>query len=320
MIPGIKPVNTARVSIILTTHNRAKLLIETINSLLTQSFKDFELIIVDDASKDQTPKVINEFLEKEKRAQSLRSEKNIGPGAARNLGISQSVGEYIAIMDDDDLAHPDRIEIMVSTMYLLVFPRIFFSSVTWLDDYMQETNIFPGIVKNGKFPEKPSDAFKLLYLESNKIPNTTIMTRRHIWDTFAYPEDPWIGEDWYLCMQLAASGIKMKSLSQPLVKQRRGQNRQGLLADSKKETFISQRRILKMIKEWLHGNNIHDFDHLHKLAWSNQIIRESRHFIGLKGFKMISQAFAIAPNNPKIVEQLDWYWMKIKTRFMKSRQ
>jgi glycosyltransferase involved in cell wall biosynthesis len=320
LISRLSPVEKPKISIILATHNRENLLGEAINSLLNQSFEDFEIVIVDDASEDQTPRVIKDYLNKDDRIRSLRSEINIGPGAARNLGISHSNGEYIAIMDDDDLASSQRLE-----LELLEFEKnpdidFVFSCVIWLDDDLNEKSVFPGILINDKFPENPKDVFKLLFLESNKIPNTSIMTRRSIWDSFSYPEDPWIGEDWFLCMQLAASGIRMKSISQPLVQQRRGLNRKGLIVNSRSKTFRAQRKILNMIKEWLKENDLNDFDHLYKLALSNQIIRESRHFIGLMGFGMLIYAFILAPKNPKIAEQLSWYLQKISQKLHLSKK
>lgn len=74
-----------------------------------------------------------------------------------------------------------------------------------------------------------------------------------------------------------------------------------------------------MTRAWLAQKNLHEFDHLHRVALSNQILRESRHFVGIKGLWFILQAFIQAPMNPKVVEQLRWYKEKATRRIYLSK-
>lgn len=300
-----------KISIILATHNRAAFLPRAVDSMLAQTYQDFEIIIVDDASQDETPMIIQQLVNQDNRIRSLRSEDNIGPGAARNFGIKHARGEFIAIMDDDDLSYPHRLETQLEVLEQHPEIDLVFSSVIWVDDNLRETDIFPGIVKRQAFPKDPHEVFQLLYLESNKIPNATIMTHKYLWENYKYPVQPWVGEDWFFFMCLAVLGYKMHGISQPLLKVRRGINRQGLMHDSRTCTFQSQREVLRMIRVWLNENRNHDFDHLHRLALANQVLRESRHFIGFKGLMMIAQALLIAPANPNVYEQVNWYKHKI---------
>jgi glycosyltransferase involved in cell wall biosynthesis len=90
----------AQASVILPTYNRAATLPRAIDSVLAQSFSDFELIIVDDASTDATPKVVSRY--DDPRIKFLRHETNRGAPAARNTGIEASEGEYIFFLDSDD--------------------------------------------------------------------------------------------------------------------------------------------------------------------------------------------------------------------------
>ena len=302
------------ISVVMATRNRQKLLTEAVKSIQDQTFPNFEIIIVDDASADGTSAVISEMISHDPRIRSVRSEKNVGPGAARNLGFDLAKGKYIAIMDDDDLADAHRLESQLQGFNENPEAKLVFSSVAWVDDDLNPTNIFPGIVAKGLFPTDPGDVFRLLYLESNKIPNATIMFLRELAVEYRYIDYPWIGEDWYFCMQLAASGIKMSAISTSLLLVRRGKNRQGLMADSTKVAFQAQRKGLEMMRKWLAEECIDEFDDLHKPALSNQIIRESRHFIGIKGLSMLLQAFLIWPGNPKVKEQLRWYFDKLRDK------
>ncbi|MCB0164572.1 MAG: glycosyltransferase family 2 protein [Anaerolineae bacterium] len=87
-------------SIIIPTYNRAHLLSRAVQSVLNQTFSDFELIIVDDASPDNTAEVVEAFYDN--RIIYIRPEKNGGASASRNLGVRRARGEFISFLDDDD--------------------------------------------------------------------------------------------------------------------------------------------------------------------------------------------------------------------------
>ena len=89
-----------KVSVVITTHNRSSLLPRAVRSVLAQSYEDYELIIVDDCSTDNTPDVIRTFVDS--RIRVVRHADNMGQSAAINTGIRLSRGEYIAFLDDDD--------------------------------------------------------------------------------------------------------------------------------------------------------------------------------------------------------------------------
>jgi Glycosyltransferases involved in cell wall biogenesis len=91
-----------KVSVIITVYNIAQYLSEAIDSVLKQSFKDFEIIIVDDGSIDDTREVVNKYLERDLRINYIYQE-NKGPGAARNTGIKAAKGQYVAFLDGDDV-------------------------------------------------------------------------------------------------------------------------------------------------------------------------------------------------------------------------
>ena len=308
------------VSVVIATHNRQDLLPEAVKSIQHQTCTDVEIIIVDDASQDNTPAVIARLAESDPRIRALRSEKNVGPSKARNMGVAISIGQYIAIMDDDDLAEPQRLAIQIATMEENPGLEFVFSSVAWVNEAMEQTGVFPGIVESGEFPSDSTGVFKLLYLESNKIPNQTITTKRSLWKRFSYPEQIRIGEDWFLFMQLAAKGVRMKPIPTPLVRVRRGDNRKGLMNSDLNTIFDSQREVLRMIRLWLSEEGIHEFDYLHKPALANQILRESRHFVGIKGLMMIARSFLLWSRNPKVKEQLRWYFEKLKNKISIQRK
>lgn len=100
------------VSVIITTFNRQGLVQETIASVLAQSFTDFELIVVDDGSTDQTREALRSWMESGKITYIYQE--NAGLGAARNRGLAVARGEYLAFLDDDDLWPTDKLAWQVS--------------------------------------------------------------------------------------------------------------------------------------------------------------------------------------------------------------
>jgi len=99
---------TATVSVVIATYNRGHLLAETLDSVLGQSFQDFELIIVDDGSTDRTREIVSCY---EPRVHYLY-QNNRGASAARNLGVRHARGAWISIQDSDDLCTPNHLSVL----------------------------------------------------------------------------------------------------------------------------------------------------------------------------------------------------------------
>lgn len=97
-----------KVSVVIPTYNRAHLISRAIKSVLDQTYKDLEIIVVDDGSTDNTEKIINSF--QDERIIYIQHDKNKGASAARNTGIKASKGEYIAFQDSDDEWFPNKLE------------------------------------------------------------------------------------------------------------------------------------------------------------------------------------------------------------------
>ena len=101
---------TPKVSVILTSLNRGKYLGEAIESILAQGFGDYELILVDDGSEDDSVEIIQAYEEKDSRIRSVFLDCNTGASGARNRGFDIAEGEYIAYMDSDDVSLPTRLQ------------------------------------------------------------------------------------------------------------------------------------------------------------------------------------------------------------------
>lgn len=92
-----------KISVVIITYNREKYLKEAIESVLEQSLRDFELIIIDDASTDRTPEIIKDYSSRDPRVKYFRNEKNLGISKSRNIALKMAQGKYVAVLDSDDL-------------------------------------------------------------------------------------------------------------------------------------------------------------------------------------------------------------------------
>lgn len=111
----IKKMNAPTVSVICTSYNSERHIGYALNSLTKQVFKDFEVIVINDGSTDNTLKIINDYALADSRIRVVNSSR-IGRGRALNLGLSKSSGEFVAILDADDMSHPDRLFRQVKAM------------------------------------------------------------------------------------------------------------------------------------------------------------------------------------------------------------
>lgn len=107
--------NNALISIVMPSYNTEKYISESINSVLAQTYTNWELIIVDDCSTDNTDEIIKPYLSDE-RIKYLKNEKNSGAAISRNYALREAKGKYVAFLDSDDTWEPEKLEKQVRFM------------------------------------------------------------------------------------------------------------------------------------------------------------------------------------------------------------
>ncbi|MDP8230795.1 MAG: glycosyltransferase [Candidatus Gorgyraea atricola] len=105
-----------KLSVIMSAYNSERYLDESIKSILGQSFKDFEFLIIDDGSIDRTSEILNDYQKTDNRIRVIKNKVNIGLSKSLNIGIREAQGEYIARQDADDTSMPDRLSKQIEFM------------------------------------------------------------------------------------------------------------------------------------------------------------------------------------------------------------
>jgi len=104
------------VSIITPSYKSERFIFKTIDSVLSQTYKNWEMIIVDDVSPDKSNEIIEKYIKQDSRIKLIKLEKNNGPALARNRAIKEANGRYIAFLDADDLWMPEKLEKQLAFM------------------------------------------------------------------------------------------------------------------------------------------------------------------------------------------------------------
>lgn len=104
------------VSIVTPSYKSSEFIVQTIESVLVQTYENWELLIIDDCSPDNSNIIIEEFQKQDNRIRLIKLEKNSGPANARNEGIKQAKGRYIAFLDSDDIWLPQKLEKQIRFM------------------------------------------------------------------------------------------------------------------------------------------------------------------------------------------------------------
>ena len=141
------------VSVIIPTYKRAAYLKEAVESVLAQTFEDWELIVVDDGSPDNTGEIVETLRQRDHRIRYIR-QSNGGWCAAQNIGVSHAKGNYIALLDNDDLWLPEKLNVQVS--FMESHPEIGFC-YTRFQIYRETEN---GLEKGKLFPELLATKFE----------------------------------------------------------------------------------------------------------------------------------------------------------------
>ena len=201
-----------RVSVIMPAYNGGKYIAESIDSVIAQTFTDWELIVCDDCSTDDTYAIAAFYAEKHPNIILIRNEDNLGEGATRNHCISHARGEYIAFLDCDDTSLPERFQEQVD--FLDNSPE--YAMIGTLGVYFYKQDEW-GEVKCPEIPDARASAVRAQYICAS------VMMHRHILDSVGLYKTErryFYGVDQQLFCRIYAAGFKGYNIQKNLYRYR----------------------------------------------------------------------------------------------------
>jgi glycosyltransferase involved in cell wall biosynthesis len=202
-----------KISVIMPAYNASRFLDESIRSILNQTFKDFEFIIIDDCSTDDTPLIIKKYMAQDARIIYRRNEKHIDQLLGRNMAFGYARGEYVAMLDADDIALPGRLETQYD--YLCRHPDI--ALVGGWAEIIDER----GLVTGHKNPEENFELLKYRLLLRNPMFHSAMFFRKDaIVKIGGYDPEYLYAEDYRLYYSLMKNDYRIGNVPEPVIKYR----------------------------------------------------------------------------------------------------
>jgi glycosyltransferase involved in cell wall biosynthesis len=197
------------VSVVMPVYNTAYFLPEAIESIVNQTYRNIELVIVDDASEDDSWHVIDTYAQKDDRIVAVRNQVNVGVLHARNIGVERASGIYVAQMDSDDIALPERISRQVD--FLEENPEY-----GACGSNIYEIDAAGEVGRVVTYPASDEEIKRALFFVT-PVRQSTLMVRRECFERLGRYED--MPEELDLLMRIG-SRYKLANLQECLVKYR----------------------------------------------------------------------------------------------------
>ena len=225
------------ISVIMPVYNTEKYVWEAIESILNQSFKDFEFIIVDDCSRDNSYKICEEYSKKDNRIKLYKNEKNKWISFTRNKLINISITNYIVSQDSDDISEKDRLKLS----FIFLKNNKDYAVVSW-------NNIIINEKSEITWYRKYSNNLEKIILKKSPISQPSSMFKKNVFlEVWWYNKNLNYGEDYDLWLKFYSKWYKIKILDENLLKYRirLGQVKKSKLKETIKNTIFIQKRAVK---------------------------------------------------------------------------
>lgn len=309
-------------------YNGAATLERAVESILGQTFADFEILLHDDGSADGSASLIGALLARDRRIRASRFETNRGLGAAMAHLATLARGDYLAVQEQDDVSLPDRLA--AETAVLDERPEV--GLVSGLAEWVEHADLergptdrkprlFPAILaRGGQYPQETAEMVEYLYVEQCKVANAGALFRRAVLDG-----PPWTGGvavffdpaarmsvDWQFFLRLA-HGWRVHGLPRVVVRMQRGAGRDSLTR-RKDLQFAEARRCLRLLRDELATSPLSPIDGLlYRRALATQLLLEARYWGGRRGLGLLFKALGQDPWRGEIWRSLGEYpgrWLR----------
>ena len=216
------------VTVLITAYNADRFIGQTLESVISQTYQNLEILVVDDGSTDNTARVVKEFKRIDKRIKLFQLNKNVGPSLASNFGLKKAKAKFIARIDADDIAFPDRIEKQVKFLLENEEVIIVGGQCVLIDEENQ-------IIGQKEYPISHQEIYNSLFI-FNPIQHPACMINKSLLPNgkIHYHNGSVLAHDLELLFELAQYG-KLANLKEAVLYYRQHQN--SLSLKNPKETF-----------------------------------------------------------------------------------
>jgi glycosyltransferase involved in cell wall biosynthesis len=290
---------TPLVSILMPVFNREGMVPDAIRSIQNQTFKDWELIILDDGSYDNTLEVCRSFEKKDERIRVYSNGKNLGVGETRNRLLTYVKGEYVANHDSDDISSPQRLEKELTILKEKPEVGIVSGIAAWLDDAGLIYRQFPDLlIRGGQYPQEKSEMVKMLYMGCVVVNPACMFRKEFIQDTPEPYSNYRYMDDWHFLIHMAHK-TRMWGIPEVLVTMRRGKKHDHL----SEFTLPAQSEALQITKrmyEFYKDNPDSPINYmLYRKSIAPFLTQQGRILCGWKGYLRILQAVSCDPTHKR---------------------
>ncbi|MCY3779182.1 MAG: glycosyltransferase family 2 protein [Chloroflexi bacterium] len=291
-----------QLSVIMPVYNGEKYLAEAIESILAQTFTDFEFLIVDDGSTDRSVEIIKSYGNRDSRIRCFQHMENLGSPSSRNHGIAEARGEYIATMDCDDISLPQRFERQIAFMRANPDIGLLGTGVQAVDADLNPTYLF-------NLPRQHAHIALNLFIGFFFVHSSTLIRRQYLDAVGCYDTKYRHLDDLYLYFRLLAdTQIRFANLREVLVLYRihpLGKSR-SLTAERRAVLRQPQLRSLKLLGGERPEATVERFERLRaneKLGWADR--RAAKRDITRLVESMIAHSWVDADDRPLLIDAMN---------------
>ena len=194
------------ISIIMAAYNAEKTIEQAIESVLNQTYSNFELLVVNDCSEDQTVSLVRRIAEKDRRVRLISNKKNSGVSFTRKHGLKEATGKWIAILDSDDAWAPEKLEKQIA-LQKKTNADLLFTGSAFMDS-------------DGKpidwYLHAPAEISYRKLLKQNVLSNSSALVRKELYEKY-YAVGDGMHEDFAIWLSILQEGRKAYGVDEPLL-------------------------------------------------------------------------------------------------------
>ena len=269
-------ISTPKVSVLMSVYNGSCYLRESVESILNQTLIDFEFIIIDDGSTDNTWEILTKYAERDQRIKLFKNKENIGLTKSLNKGLKLAQGEYLARQDADDISLPDRLKIQTDFLDLYPEVGVLGSDAEAIND--QGQSLGSRLVPIEHEDNLEHESLQAYLLVNNCLHHSSLMARRRLMqDIGGYDEELRYAQDYKLWWQIGQVS-RLTSLSDILILVRRsGKN---ITTKNRLEQLLCSLNIsLQAVEESLEGQTL-DKEAYQRFWWAYLQLLDQRAYQG----------------------------------------